>query len=119
MLDVGYWMLDHPTSQHPIEIVMRTNIVIRTLQFAICILQFAICNFSTVVGTCRAENSNDPKHWIAENTQPLIELYRELHQTPELSLHEEQTAARMAKELRDVGATVTTGVGGHGVVGVL
>ena len=46
-------------------------------------------------------------------------LYRELHRAPELSNHETKTAARMATELRAVGAEVTTGVGGHGVVGVL
>ena len=105
--------------QTPIENAMKSSNKRPNLLFTICILHFAFWNFSSVVGTCRAENSNDPKHWIAENSQPLIELYRELHQTPELSLHEEQTAARMAKELREVGATVTTGVGGHGVVGVL
>jgi hippurate hydrolase len=49
----------------------------------------------------------------------LVELYRQLHQSPELSLQEKETAARMAKELRDVEVTVTTGIGGHGVVGIL
>jgi hippurate hydrolase len=48
-----------------------------------------------------------------------VELYRQLHQAPELSLKEEKTAARMAEELRSLGAKVTTGIGGHGVVGVL
>ena len=46
-------------------------------------------------------------------------LYIDLHQNPELSLHEEQTAAKMAKQLRDAGYTVTEKVGGWGVVGVL
>ena len=46
-------------------------------------------------------------------------LYIYLHQHPELSLHEEQTALKLADELRSVGYTVTTGVGGTGVVGVL
>src|SRR5436853_774447 len=46
-------------------------------------------------------------------------LYRELHQHPELSLHEEKTAARMAERLRALGLEVTESVGGHGVVGVL
>jgi hippurate hydrolase len=61
----------------------------------------------------------EPQAWIAENINPLVEFYRELHQAPELSLHEEKTAATLAGELRDVGATVTQHVGGHGVVGVL
>jgi len=46
-------------------------------------------------------------------------LYRHLHANPELSLQEEKTAARMARELREAGFEVTEKVGGHGVVGVL
>ncbi len=46
-------------------------------------------------------------------------LYRHLHAHPELSLQEEQTAARVARELKDAGLPVTTRVGGHGVVAVL
>src|SRR5262245_13072274 len=46
-------------------------------------------------------------------------LYVDLHQTPELSLQEEKTAAKMAARLRALGFEVTAGVGGHGVVGVL
>src|SRR3954452_24295655 len=46
-------------------------------------------------------------------------LYIDLHQTPELSRHEEKTAAKMADRLRKLGFGVTTGVGGFGVVGVL
>ncbi|MBE7495834.1 MAG: amidohydrolase [Verrucomicrobiaceae bacterium] len=49
----------------------------------------------------------------------LVALYKELHANPELSLHEVETAARIAKELRDVGLEVTEKVGGHGIVGVL
>lgn len=46
-------------------------------------------------------------------------LYVDLHQHPELSLHEQQTAAKLAAALRQLGYDVTTGVGGTGVVGVL
>ncbi len=49
----------------------------------------------------------------------LVTLYKELHANPELSLHETETAARVAKELREVGLEVTEKVGGHGIVGVL
>lgn len=45
-------------------------------------------------------------------------MYRDLHQNPELSLMEFQTAAKMAEALRQIGFEVTTGVGGNGVVGV-
>ncbi len=46
-------------------------------------------------------------------------LYLDLHRHPELSLHEQQTAARLAAGLRKLGYQVATGVGGTGVVGVL
>jgi len=49
----------------------------------------------------------------------LEKLYLDLHQTPELSGHEEKTAAKMADRLRGLGFEVTTGIGGTGVVGVL
>ncbi len=46
-------------------------------------------------------------------------LRHELHQYPEISGQEEQTAARIADELRARGADqVLTGIGGHGVAGV-
>lgn len=46
-------------------------------------------------------------------------LYLDLHRNPELSGKEVNTAARMAEQLRKAGYEVSTGVGGHGVVGVL
>jgi amidohydrolase len=49
----------------------------------------------------------------------LLEIYRHLHAHPELSLEEEETAAFVAKFLGKAGYSVETGIGGHGVVGVL
>jgi len=46
-------------------------------------------------------------------------LYLDLHRHPELSLHEVQTAAKLAGFVREFGYDVTTGVGGTGVVAVL
>lgn len=45
--------------------------------------------------------------------------YLDLHAHPELSGAEERTAGRLAERLERAGCTVTTGIGGHGVVGVL
>lgn len=53
------------------------------------------------------------------NLSQLEALYKHLHTHPELSFQEEQTAARLAKELRDLGFTVTEKLGGHGLVGIL
>src|SRR4051794_25053169 len=44
-------------------------------------------------------------------------LYEDLHRHPELSGGEERTAATFARFLQGAGLDVTTGVGGHGVVG--
>jgi amidohydrolase len=49
----------------------------------------------------------------------LEKLYLDLHQSPELSQHEEKTSARMAERLRALGYQVTAGFGGYGVVGIL
>lgn len=49
----------------------------------------------------------------------LDELYLHLHQNPELSLQEKNTAARMSVELNKAGFTVTENFGGYGLVGVL
>ncbi|GAB4253022.1 MAG: M20 family metallopeptidase [Acidobacteriota bacterium] len=57
----------------------------------------------------------------------LVNLYQELHRHPELSFHEQATAARLAAELRRLGYSVTEQVGryerpgltSYGFVGVL
>ena len=56
---------------------------------------------------------------IAADYPHLEALYKHLHSHPELSLQEEHTAARLARELKELGFEVTPKVGGHGVVGVL
>ena len=49
----------------------------------------------------------------------LLEMYKSLHESPELSLHEEKTSATVASKLRSLGYEVTDHVGGFGVVGIL
>src|SRR5262249_17964678 len=56
---------------------------------------------------------------VADNFGRLEALYKHFHSNPELSLQEEKTAARLARELREIGFDVTEKVGGHGIVGVL
>jgi hippurate hydrolase len=61
----------------------------------------------------------DIKKQIAADYDRLEALYKHIHTHPELSLKEEQTASRLARELREIGFEVTENVGGHGIVGVL
>ncbi|KAJ5984245.1 hypothetical protein N7481_006344 [Penicillium waksmanii] len=51
--------------------------------------------------------------------KPFEDIYRDLHSQPELSGQEEQTAKLAAEHLKSLGYDVHTGIGGHGVAGVL
>ncbi len=55
-----------------------------------------------------------------DNVYPQVHaLYLDLHEHPELSGHETQTAAKLAAALKDTGYQVTEHVGGTGIVAVL
>lgn len=56
---------------------------------------------------------------IKSDMDYLVALYKDIHQNPELSLQEKNTASRLAKELRSVGFDVTENFGGYGIVGIL
>lgn len=49
----------------------------------------------------------------------LAEIFKDIHQNPELAFKEVRTAAIVAKELKALGYTVTTEIGITGVVGIL
>lgn len=81
--------------------------------------------FSLLVAGARAQETTAQ---IAEaEIASLVTIYKELHAAPELSLHEEKTAALIAKELRAAGCEVTERVGKYdkpgltcyGVIGVI
>ena len=59
------------------------------------------------------------KAHIENDCSDLIELYKFLHAHPELSGQERETAHRVAEAFSRAGAEVTSGVGGHGVVGAI
>jgi hippurate hydrolase len=63
-----------------------------------------------------AERVREIKDQVSAQYTHLESLYKHLHTHPELSLQEEQTAAQLAREMKDAGFEVTTGVGGHGLV---
>ena len=66
-----------------------------------------------------AERSRELQAGLTKDLPSLLTLYRELHASPELSMQEVKTAARMAAEVKALGFEVTTGVGKTGVVAVL
>ena len=76
----------------------------------------AVLMASAMTGAAFAQ---DLRQSIRQDMPSLLEIYRDLHAHPELSLQETRSAARMADEARRLGFTVTNGVGGTGVVAVL
>lgn len=64
-------------------------------------------------------NATFDKKIIQEDLPYLLGFYKKRHQNPELSLHEKETAADLAAELRKAGFDVTENFGGHGIVGIL
>ena len=81
---------------------------------------FAWCGVAAAVGSLamqRAAGVSTPEVDVAY--AKAYALYIDLHQHPELSGSEVQTAARVAAELRALGYTVTEHVGGTGVVAIL
>jgi amidohydrolase len=63
--------------------------------------------------------AQDLRQAIRRDMPSLLEAYRDFHANPELSMQETRSAAKMAEEARRLGFTVTTGVGGTGVVAVM
>ena len=76
----------------------------------------AVLMASAMTGAAFAQ---DLRQSIRQDMPSLLEIYRDLHAHPELSLQETRSAARMADEARRLGFTVTNGVGGTGVVAVM
>lgn len=73
----------------------------------------------SAVGSFAVAGDEPPDQWAANHVEELVKVYQEFHQHPELSLHEEQTAARLAEFWKQAGVEVHTGIGGHGVVGLI
>jgi hippurate hydrolase len=63
--------------------------------------------------------AEEPRAWVEKNLPELISIYRHLHTHPELSFEERETSELVAKQLRDAGIDVTTGIAKWGVVGLL
>ncbi len=79
-----------------------------------------------VLLTASAAAQTRPAVWTTPSAEqvnaiyPEVEsLYFDLHRTPELAMHEQQTAAKLVERVKSLGYEVTTGVGGTGIVAVL
>jgi hippurate hydrolase len=56
---------------------------------------------------------------VRRDLPSLMDIYRDFHANPELSMQETRSAAKLAAEARKLGFDVTTGVGKTGVVAVM
>ncbi|MFK7905773.1 MAG: amidohydrolase, partial [Chitinophagales bacterium] len=83
---------------------------ILTFLFLLCAIQ---------ITSAQSTHNKFIDEYIEKDYDRLEALYTHLHQNPELSFLEENTAARLAKELREIGFEVTEKIGGHGIVGIL
>jgi hippurate hydrolase len=83
------------------------------------ITAFSAFAFAVCVSAQPAKHTADIKSIVDKAYPDLEKLYTHIHTNPELSFQEEQTARRLAEELRSLGYEVTEKVGVHGVVAVL
>jgi amidohydrolase len=78
------------------------------------LLSFVLFGLFTAIANAQAPNANE-----VDGVYPDAHaLYLDVHQNPELSGHETQTANKLAAHLRSVGYDVTEQVGGTGVVAI-
>ena len=83
----------------------------KTILFAILLL---LCGINL-----QAQVAKQVKQMANTDSARLIELFKDLHQNPELAFMEVRTSAIVAKELKALGYEVVTGIAKTGVVGIL
>ena len=74
---------------------------------------------ASLLFTSLGASANSLESQISKDYAYLDKLYKHLHQNPEISFQEKETAKKIAGELKGLGFDVTTDFGGHGVVGVM
>jgi len=84
------------------------------------LLSTLICAISaTLTASTIAETNDSSLDKAVDLAMPKLEaLYLQLHQAPELSLHEKQTEKLIAAQLKTLGFNITENIGGYGVVGL-
>src|SRR5437762_2945434 len=71
------------------------------------------------VATIQAQNRDQIKQMSYADSLRMVEIFKHLHQNPELGFMEVRTSGIIAKELKALGYEVITGIGKTGVVGIL
>ncbi|KAI1133648.1 hypothetical protein F5Y10DRAFT_3054 [Nemania abortiva] len=77
----------------------------------------------TLLQPARQHDEIDRLRRIIRDHRPdisrFVDIYKDIHQHPELSCFEARTASVVAKGLKDMGFSVTSSLGGYGVIGLL
>ncbi len=89
--------------------------VIRIGKLRVTSLLFALFAFFPTLASAQTTSSKE----VDNVYNDAHALYLDLHEHPELSAHETQTAAKLAEHLRAAGYDVTEHVGGTGIVAIL
>ena len=79
---------------------------------------FLVSTLALAVNTLAAQTSKVLQLAYADSLR-MVEMYKDLHQHPELAFMEVRTSAIVAQELKTLGYEVTTGIAKTGVVGIL
>jgi hippurate hydrolase len=79
----------------------------------------ALCGATPSLAALPPALATQARAAIAADTPRLTAMFKDIHQNPELGFMETRTAAIVAKELKALGFTVATGIGGTGVAAVL
>lgn len=72
-----------------------------------------------ITGTLYAQQVKQIKQMATADSLRLVDIFKDLHQNPELGFMEVRTSGIVAKELKALGYEVITGIGKTGVVGIL
>ena len=86
-------------------------------------MQNKIISFFTTLllisATALSQGSKQVKQMAYGDSSRLVEIFKDLHQNPELGFMEVRTSGIIAAELKALGYQVITGIAKTGVVGIL
>src|SRR3990170_7895265 len=80
---------------------------------------FLFAVFLLLFGVLHAQTSGQVKQTAYADSVRLVDIYKDLHQNPELGFMEVRTSGIIIKELKSLGYEVKTGIAKTGVAGIL
>ena len=81
---------------------------------ALVVLTVSLLTFTNL----QAQTAKQVKQMAYADSSRLVEIFKDIHQNPELGFMEVRTSGIIAKELKSLGYEVITGIGKTGVVGI-